>query len=312
MTAEIFIISGFLGAGKTTLIQKLLREALVGEKTAIVENDFGEISVDAALLRTGGIEVTELNSGCICCGITGDFVKSLRGLLTRFEPRVVLIEPSGVGKLSDIAAACAGPDIGALASVRRKITVVDVKRCQMYRDNFGEFFIDQIENADLVLLSRTEDFPGRAETAREIVREINARADVLTQPWADIDAAGLLYAGACEPEGCEHDHDHDHDHDHEHGHDHMADEIFDTVTIRTDRFFSREELQARLAALENAAGLVLRAKGVMRGPAGNWNLQYLPGDWRIERCAADGGTLCIIGRDLNQSELAGIFGGVPA
>ena len=180
MAAEIFVISGFLGAGKTTLIQKLLKEAFAKEKVALIENDFGEISVDAALLKSGGVEVREINSGCICCSLSGDFVKSLKELLDRFHPDKIVIEPSGVGKLSDIIKACSDPRILPHAEVKGKITIVDIKRYKMYLDNFGEFFEAQIQNADAVLISRVDDFPGRVNAAYEIVKGLNTHAVVFS------------------------------------------------------------------------------------------------------------------------------------
>lgn len=181
MATEIYVISGFLGAGKTTLIQKLLKEAFRKEKVVLIENDFGEISVDAALLKSGGIEVKEMNSGCICCSLSGDFVKALKELLDRFHPDKIIIEPSGVGKLSDIMKACSDPRVQALAKVKAKITVVDVKRCQMYLDNFGEFFEDQIQNANVILLSRTESFSDKINDAYRLVKSLNAHSTILSK-----------------------------------------------------------------------------------------------------------------------------------
>lgn len=182
MATEIYVISGFLGAGKTTLIQKLPKEAFDKEKVVLIENDFGEISVDAALLKSGGIEVKEINAGCICCSLSGDFVKALRELLDRFRPDTIIIEPSGVGKLSDIAKACSDPRILPLADVKAKITVADVKRCRMYLENFGEFFEDQIRNADLILLSRTEAFPDRIDDAYRLIKSLNEHVTILSAP----------------------------------------------------------------------------------------------------------------------------------
>lgn len=193
MAAEIYIISGFLGAGKTTLIQKLLKETFQKDKVALIENDFGEISVDAALLKSGGIEVKEINSGCICCSLFGDFVKALKELLNRFNPDKIIIEPSGVGKLSDIIRACSDSRIQPLAKVKTKITVVDVKRCKMYINNFGEFFEDQIQNADVVLLSRTEDFPDKINDAYNLVKGLNTHSSILSKPWSEITAKEILY-----------------------------------------------------------------------------------------------------------------------
>jgi G3E family GTPase len=318
LMTDIYIISGFLGAGKTTLIQKLLKENSRGGKTVVLENDFGDVGIDAALLRTTGTEVAEISAGCICCTLSGDLVRTLKKLITRFEPDRLIIEPSGVGKLSDIAAACEDEGIRAGSKLRRKITVVDALRCRSYLDNFGEFFADQIENADTVLLSRAES-RGDAETARALISELNDRADVICEPWARISAEALLAAAPVRDERCSDEHCHDeHCHD-EHcagEHTHPADEVFDTVTVRTERVFSPDDLKARVLRMEQGGeGTVLRAKGILRGTNGCLNLQYLPGDARIEDCASgdgdDGaGAICIIGRGLNGRGLADLFGGV--
>lgn len=330
MAAEIFVISGFLGAGKTTLIQKLLKEAFAKEKVVLIENDFGEISVDAALLKSGGIEVKEMNSGCICCSLSGDFVKALKELLDRFHPDKVVIEPSGVGKLSDIMKACSNPRILPLAKVKTKITIVDVKRCKMYLENFGEFFEDQIQNADVLLLSRAEEFPGKVKAAYECIKGLNPHAAILSKPWDQINADALLHprhaghtdahehtqecACGCGRHGAsshgEHEHAHAHSHNDSCGHDHTAEDLFDTVTIRTNRVFDVEDLEARVSNMEkNARGTILRAKGIVRGPNGYMNLQYLPGDIQVNPCSTGGDMLCIIGRNLNRQELCALFSG---
>ena len=309
MTTEIFVISGFLGAGKTTLIQKLLKEALKNEKVVLIENDFGEISVDAALLKSGSIEVKEINSGCICCSLSGDFVRALKELLERYHPDKIIIEPSGVGKLSDIVKACSDPRIQPLADVKTKITVADVKRCKMYLDNFGEFFEDQIENADIVLLSRSEDFPDKVGDAYKLMKSLNMHAPVLSGPWRQIAADEILDPGREHHvhDGREHAHG---GHDCNCGHSHSAEEAFDTITIRTKRIFSIEDLKVRVTNMERSAkGTILRAKGIVRTPIGYVNLQYLPGDVRITNCAAGGDMICIIGRNLNRRELVSLFGG---
>ncbi|EHQ91127.1 CobW family GTP-binding protein [Desulfosporosinus youngiae] len=328
MAAELYVISGFLGAGKTTLIQKLLKEAFRNEKVVLIENDFGEISIDAALLKSSGVEVKEINAGCICCSLSGDFVKALKELLDRFRPDKIIIEPSGVGKLSDIIKACSDPRLKPLATVKCKITVADVKRCKLYLDNFGEFFEDQIKHADVVLLSRTETFPDKVDSAYKLVRELNAHSAIIAKAWSRITAAEILHP--------EHEHHKHHKH-HGHGehcshgqgcscghhgaqvhgehcssghHNHGAEDIFDTVTIRTKRIFSREDLKARVSKMEQGAkGTILRAKGIVRGTSGWVNLQYLPGDLKITKCAAGGDMLCFIGRNLNRQELVILFGG---
>ena len=324
MTADIYIISGFLGAGKTTLIQKLWKESFQGKRVALVENDFGDVSVDAALLKETGIEVTELNAGCICCTLSGDFVKALLELLERYHPEVVLIEPSGVGKLSDVEAACADPRVTALAKGKMKITVADVMSRQMYLDNFGEFFEDQIENADVVVLSRVDEAPRKVAAARALVQSLNAQASIVAVPFGTLTAEAVL-AAPSEPlvEVMEHGHGsgcscgcgHAH-HEHVHGEDcecgchHAADEVFDTLTLRIRRAFSPEDLSMRMAILDRPTyGTVLRAKGILRGPSGYINLQYLPGELQWSECETAGDVLCIIGRDLDKPALTTLFGG---
>ncbi len=332
MTTEINVISGFLGAGKTTLIQKLLKEAFHNDKVVLIENDFGEISVDAALLKAGGVEVREINSGCICCSLSGDFVQALAEILDRFHPDKIIIEPSGVGKLSDIVKACSDQRIHTLAEVKTNITVVDVKRCKTYLENFGEFFEDQIQNADVILFSRTEIFAEKIDDACKLVKELNAHSYILTKPWNQITADEILnpqklccehgersHEYECKHHGMhdhgEHEHSCTHDHgEHEHGcdceHNHSAKEVFDTVTIQTMKIFSPEDLQIRLSKMERSAqGTILRAKGIVRSANGFLNLQYIPGDIQITNCAISGNTLCIIGNDLNQQELGCLFDG---
>lgn len=325
MTTEIYIISGFLGAGKTTLIQKLIKEAFEGEKIVLIENDFGEISVDAALLRSGCIEVKEINSGCICCSLSGDFAKALKEVVDSYHPDKIIIEPSGVGKLSDIMKTCSDPRVLPHAKIKARITVTDVKRCKMYLDNFGEFFDDQIENADVILLSRSEDFPDKINDACKLIKGLNAHAPILSKPWEQITANEILFSqrdyrakgqGELNHEHCNGEHCHCEHHEHHHGHDcdcghaHAAEEAFDTVTIRPKRVFSIEDLKTRMLRMERGTrGTILRVKGIVHGPSGYINLQYLPGDIRITNCDIHGDVLCFIGENLNRQELVNIFGG---
>ena len=235
---KIDIISGFLGAGKTTLIKKLIKEALGGEKVVLIENEFGEIGIDGGFLKEAGIEITEMNSGCICCTLVGDFGAALRDVITKYSPDRIIIEPSGVGKLSDV--------IKAVADVKKDfedvslnsfITVADAGKTTMYMKNFGEFFNDQIENANTIVLSRTAKTPeNKLDKAVAAIKEHNDKAVIITTDWDSLTgkqildtmekAAGevkdLLFTKE-ELESCEHHHhDHEHDDDHEccHGHHH--------------------------------------------------------------------------------------------
>lgn len=314
MSTEIIVVSGFLGAGKTTLIQKLLNEAFRNEKVVLIENDFGDISVDAALLKSGGIEVKEINSGCICCSLSGDFINALKELLNRFKPDKIVIEPSGVGKLSDIIKACSDIRILPFAKVKSKITIADVKRCKMYLDNFGEFFEDQIKYANVILLSRVEEFPEKINAAQEIIRNLNPNAAILSKPWGQINTEEILNPHGNDSvrikngvrtsilKGRIHS-------GHSAGKHNHAEDVFDTVTIRTNRIFSAEDLKERVSNMErNAKGTVLRAKGIVHGLNGYMNMQYVPGDIQVSGCSGKGNMLCIIGRNLNRRELHAIFG----
>lgn len=319
MTTEIYIISGFLGAGKTTLIQKLLHETFQQEKVVLIENDFGEASVDAALLKASGVEVKEINAGCICCSLSGDFVKALKEVLERFHPDKIIIEPSGVGKLSEIVTVCSDHRIQPFAEIKTKVTVADAKRCQMYLDNFGEFFEDQIKNADVILLSRTDTAQDKTREAYKLVKDLNPHALILSDPWDQLSASDIL-----SPEHEDHNHLNDCSHEHrcgcthEHGcgcghhhtHSHAAGDIFDTVTIRTTQTFSTEDLKDAISNMEqNTKGTILRAKGIVRSTKGYVNLQYLPGDIQITKCSTHGDMLCFIGRNLNRQELVALFKG---
>ena len=236
---KIDIFSGFLGAGKTTLIKKLITEAYVGEKLVLIENEFGEIGIDGGFLAEAGIKINEMNSGCICCSLVGDFGKALSQVLTEYAPDRILIEPSGVGKLSDVIRAVQGAATEG-AVLNGFTTVVDAGKCKMYMKNFGEFFNDQVENAGCIVLSHTDSTSAsKIETAVALLREHNPTAVIVTTPWNDLTGAQLLEAMertdtleaelARLAEEAEHHHHHHredgeechcHDHDHEHHHHH--------------------------------------------------------------------------------------------
>ena len=190
---KIDIISGFLGAGKTTFIKKLLQEAIAGEQVVLIENEFGEIGIDGGFLKDAGIEIREMNSGCICCSLVGDFGKSLEEVLTKYHPDRVIIEPSGVGKLSDVMKAVIDVASELEVTLNSAVTIVDAQKCRMYRKNFGEFFNNQIENAGTVVLSRTDIAPAdKVSQAVEIIRELNPKASVVTTPCGELSGKQLL------------------------------------------------------------------------------------------------------------------------
>ena len=191
---KIDIFSGFLGAGKTTLIKKMIAESFTGEKLVLIENEFGEIGIDGAFLQEAGIEITEMNSGCICCSLVGDFSKALKKVLDEFHPDRILIEPSGVGKLSDIKAAVSGV-LNDEVVINSCVAVVDAKKARVYRKNFGEFYVNQIEAADCVVLSRSQDVSEeRLKEVLDMVRELNPEATVVAAPWDTLTGADLLSA----------------------------------------------------------------------------------------------------------------------
>ena len=252
---KINIISGFLGAGKTTLIKKLLGGAFGSEKVVLLENEYGEVGVDSGFMRDSGIQITELNSGCICCTLVGDFSRALDELIDTYHPDRIIIEPSGVGKLSDIRRVVVDMMDSHEITLEGSATVADVGTCRMYAKNFGEFFIDQIENAETIILSRTQNTTEeRIEKCVNLLREYNEHARIITTPWDELTGAQMLdviesaesllstdevvrHAHEHEhhhhdhDECCDHDHEHHHhdhdeccDHDHEHHHDHDHDE----------------------------------------------------------------------------------------
>lgn len=235
---KIDIFSGFLGAGKTTLIKKLLKEAMDASKVVLIENEFGEIGIDGGFLKEAGVEIKEMNSGCICCSLVGDFGTSLAEVLDKYHPERILIEPSGVGKLSDVMKAVQNVKSDVDVQLNSAVVVVDANKCKMYAKNFGEFFLNQIEHAGTIILSRTADISeSKLNAALEIIREHNSKATVITTPWDELDGKKILEtienAKDLEAELMEevaklHD---EHEHHHDHGedctcgcHDHDGDE----------------------------------------------------------------------------------------
>ena len=231
---KIDIFSGFLGSGKTTLIKKLISDCFADEKVVLIENEFGEINVDSGFLKESGIEITEMSSGCICCTLVGDFGVALRDVVTKFEPDRILIEPSGVGKLSEIITAVMNVAADMPVALNNFVTVADAKKCKMYAKNFGEFYLDQIENAKTVILSRTQDMtPERLDAAVKVIRDNNSFAKIITTPWDQLTGTQILEAMEGEKtfeaavlEEVKHEHHHHeehecccgHDHEHEHHH----------------------------------------------------------------------------------------------
>ena len=342
---KIDIISGFLGAGKTTLIKKLLKEAFEGEQVVLIENEFGEIGIDGGFLKDAGIEIREMNSGCICCSLVGDFGASLKEVVEKYHPDRILIEPSGVGKLSDVIKAVQGVEEDVDIQLNSYTTVVDAKKCKMYMRNFGEFFDNQVQYAGAIIMSRTDIVDEKkAMESMELLRSINEKAAIITTPIEKLDGKKFLevmehpvsladellkeehehhhHHDHDEECGCGHDHDHEHhhhDHDEECGcghhhdhHHHHADEVFTSWGRETIKKFTREGLEKMLESLSTSEeyGVILRAKGMLPAEDGTWiYFDMVPEETEIREGSPEyTGRLCVIGSKLKEDKLAELFG----
>ena len=343
---KIDIISGFLGAGKTTLIKKLLKDGFQGEQVVLIENEFGEIGIDGGFLKEAGIQIREMNSGCICCSLVGDFGTSLKEVVTKYNPDRILIEPSGVGKLSDVIKAVQGVQDEVDIKLNSYTTVVDAKKCKMYMKNFGEFFDNQIQYAGAIIMSRTDiATEKKVQESLELLRSLNKDAAIITTPIENLDGKKLVevmeHPVSLEQEmleeehehhhhhhddecGCGHDHDHEeHEHHHHHDHDeecgcghdhhhHHADEVFTSWGRETIKKFTREGLEKILEALSESDkyGIILRAKGMLPAEDGTWiYFDMVPEETEIREGAPDyTGRLCVIGSKLDEHALEELFG----
>ncbi len=335
---KIDIYSGFLGAGKTTLIKKMIQEAYAGQKLVLIENEFGEIGIDGGFLQDAGIQITEMNSGCICCSLVGDFGKALKQVIAEYAPERIVIEPSGVGKLSDVVAAVEKVTNDEVV-LGFTVAVADAGKVKIYSKNFGEFYNNQIETASTIILSRTDSVPqAKLDTAIALLREHNAEATIVAAPWNELTGAQLLEAMegkaslAVSLAALEHDHHHDHGehcscghdhHDHHHhdhgehcscGHDHHhhhADEVFTSWGVETTRKYTVAELRTALHCLDTGLfGMVLRAKGIVPCTDGGWiHFDYVPQEHNIRMGSADViGKLCVIGSKLAEDDVKKLFG----
>ena len=338
---KIDIISGFLGAGKTTLIKKLLKDGFQGEQVVLIENEFGEIGIDGGFLKEAGIQIREMNSGCICCSLVGDFGTSLKEVVTKYDPDRILIEPSGVGKLSDVIKAVQGVQDEVDIKLNSYTTVFDAKKCKMYMKNFGEFFDNQIQYAGAIIMSRTDiASEKKVQESLELLRSLNKDAAIITTPIENLDGKKLVevmehpvsleqemleeehehhhhHDGEC---GCGHDHE-EHEHHHHHdgecgcGHDHHhhhADEVFTSWGRETIKKYTREGLEKILEALSESDkyGIILRAKGMLPAEDGTWiYFDMVPEETEIREGAPEyTGRLCVIGSKLDEHALEELFG----
>ena len=310
---KVDIISGFLGAGKTTFIKLLIENVFAGEKLVLIENEFG------------GIEITEMNSGCICCTLVGDFSRALQKVIEEYHPDRVLIEPSGVGKLSDVARAVERVKKEAEIEIDGRITIVDGKKAKMYLENFGEFYRDQVAYADTIVMSRTQLMEAhKIEECVKVLREENKEAAIISTPWDKLSREAIEHAlssdsqleGIFEEEECpvcgHHHHGEECHHGHHHHHEHHhADEVFTSWGQETAHKYTEEELDFLLKALSETEGYgtILRAKGIIEMENGTWKqFDLVPQEYEVRESTADyAGRLCVIGTDLNEEELMRLF-----
>ena len=344
---KVDIFSGFLGAGKTTLIKKLIADGYNGAKLVLIENEFGQIGIDGGFLKESGIEITEMNSGCICCSLVGDFGTALQEVIEKFSPDRILIEPSGVGKLSDVVAAVKRVEGTEICGT---VTVIDASKCRIYLKNFKEFYENQIKYAGTIILSRTGNISQeKLDQAIELIRAINDHSQIITTPWDDLSgvqilkaieepltaadmAAALLEAEQhehhhhhhdhgedCDCDECKGHHHHDDDddddddeHEHHHHHHHHADEVFDSIGFETSKHFTQDEIKTALASLDENAkyGIILRSKGIVAGENGEWiHFDYVPGESDVRTGAADvSGKIVVIGSSVNKEAVKALFG----
>ena len=331
---KIDIISGFLGAGKTTLIKRLLATHLHDEKVILIENEFGEIGIDAGFLKETKVEIKELNQGCICCSLQGDFATALTEIKTKYNPTRIIIEPSGVGKLSDIVKAVVDANLSDV-KLNALVCVCDANKAKMYLKNFGEFYVDQVAHAKTIFLSRADvATEAKMQECLEIVREINDKAIIVTTPINELSDGTLIDSYEAKNDDFEvklleevkhmHHHHHDdeececghHHHDDEececghHHHDHDADEVFTSYGFETTHKYSHDELEAILHELSfgEKYGFILRSKGIVAGIDGWYHFDMVPEETNVRHGeAASVGKICVIGSKLNKEEIKKLF-----
>ena len=338
---KIDIISGFLGAGKTTFIKKMIDEAFKGEQIVLIENEFGEVGIDGGFLKDAGIQITEMNSGCICCSLVGDFGKNLNEVITKYHPDRILIEPSGVGKLSDVMKSVIDIEKEQPVKLNALVTVVNALKASKQMKAFGEFFNNQIEYATTVILSRSQNAtPEQLEFCVKQIQALNPKASVITTDWNAIKGEQILKTmegqdnlemkvlaearHAQDEAEHHHHHDHDehehhhehgegctcgcHDHDHEHGH-HHADDVFTSWGKETPHKFERAKLEEILKQFVED-DKILRSKGMVEGTDGKWiYFDMVPGEYEIRDGEPDyTGRIVVIGTDIHEHELEELFG----
>ncbi len=320
MTVKIDIISGFLGAGKTTMIKKLLSEEALGDGLAIIENEFGDINIDGARLKEAGVEIKSMSSGCICCTLSGDFQKAIKDLIEEYKPKRIIIEPTGVGMLSDIISAVNKTKEREELELNMAMTIVDVLEFEDYIEVFGKFFANQIINANVIALSKAQlTDENRVNDVINSIRKLNPHANIIATSWDQLKASDILEIGElnhahnhnhndhchghCDCNG--HCHDHDHDHDNE-----DADAQFDYSSFETMKRYKKEDLESILKSLNDSSyGKVLRAKGSLLDTDKKWiDFDFTPSRFDIvEGNVKAIGQVTVIGNELDKDSIKGLF-----
>ena len=332
---KIDIISGFLGAGKTTFIKKMIDEAFKGEQIVLIENEFGEVGIDGGFLKDAGIQITEMNSGCICCSLVGDFGKNLNEVITKYHPDRILIEPSGVGKLSDVMKSVIDIEKEQDVKLNALVTVVNALKASKQMKAFGEFFNNQIEYATTVILSRSQNAtPEQLEFCVKQIQKLNPNAAIITTDWNAISGEQILKVmegqdnlemkvlaearHAQDEEEHEHEHHHEHgenctcgchDHDHEHHHHHHADDVFTSWGKETPHKFEKSKIEEILKGFVESDN-ILRSKGMVESTDGSWiYFDMVPGEYEIREGEPDyTGRIVVIGTEIHEHELEELFG----
>lgn len=338
---KIDIISGFLGAGKTTFIKKMIDEAFKGEQIVLIENEFGEVGIDGGFLKDAGIQITEMNSGCICCSLVGDFGKNLNEVIETYHPDRILIEPSGVGKLSDVMKSVVDIEKEQDVKLNALVTVVNALKASKQMKAFGEFFNNQIEYATTVILSRSQNAtPEQLEFCVKKIQELNPKAAIITTDWSALKGEQILKVmegqdnlemkalaearhAKDEEEHEHHHHDHDHHHENEHEHDenctcgchdhehhhHHADDIFTSWGKETPHKFERSKIEEILKGFVES-DTILRSKGMVECVDGSWiYFDMVPGEYEIREGNPDyTGRIVVIGTEIHEQDLLELFG----
>jgi G3E family GTPase len=315
MKTKVDVFSGFLGAGKTTLMKKLISEGMYREKVVIIENEFGEVPIDGALLRETKLQVKEISAGCICCSIAGDFKKALNEVLSNYNPERIIIEPSGVSKLSEILSVIEASDMKSKLELDKVITVVDVMRFNMYINNFGEFYKNQIINGKTIVLSRTQGLTEeKLLKLQEEIKRLNGKANLVTTPWdklsgkrivelsnknISVDEEVNLIRRPSFTASIRQERSNENKH------------IFETYGLETPKKFNFNSLRTSVGNINDKKiyGNILRAKGIVQVDSGEWiQFDFVPGEFQSRKTSPDySGRLCIIGTELNKENLKKLF-----